>query len=451
VSRIDINKIMPSATFHFPTGFLWGTSTSAYQVEGNNSNTNWNQWEAIPGKIFENQKSGKACDWWAGRWKEDMDRANATHQNAHRLSIEWSRIQPEINRWDEASLDHYREILQGLRDRDLSPIITLHHFTEPMWLSEIGGWENDEIISFFDHYVAKVVEGLKEYCNYWIPINEPNVLAHQAYIEANFPPGKRSLKSAFKALSNMVKAHICAYSTIHRIQPLSRVGTAINYRAFWPENHLNPLDQWMTKFLQKQYNDSYLNALRDGKFNFAFKKEKISRVSNNFDFLGLNYYSGDEVKFNLFKPKDLFHQRTFPKLSEISENGFIANIPSGLENAIHWATKYNRPIIITENGIEDSKDQLRPQYIIEHIHKIWRAANLSVPIKGYFHWTLADNFEWERGWSQRFGLWKLDVVDQTRIKTKSADLYSQICKTNSLSSEIINRFCPQIYSKIFPE
>jgi len=207
----------------------------------------------------------------------------------------------------------------------------------------------------------------------------------------------------------------------------------------------------MTKFLQKQYNDSYLNALRDGKFNFAFKKEKISRVSNNFDFLGLNYYSGDEVKFNLFKPKDLFHQRTFPKLSEISENGFIANIPSGLENAIHWATKYNRPIIITENGIEDSKDQLRPQYIIEHIHKIWRAANLSVPIKGYFHWTLADNFEWERGWSQRFGLWKLDVVDQTRIKTKSADLYSQICKTNSLSSEIINRFCPQIYSKIFPE
>lgn len=442
---------MPSATFHFPTGFLWGTSTSAYQVEGNNLNTNWYQWEALPEKILENQRAGKACDWWAGRWKEDMDRAKTTHQNAHRLSIEWSRIQPEMNRWDESSLDHYREILQGFRDRNVNPIITLHHFTEPIWLSEMGGWGNDEIVQLFDRYVAKVVEGLKEYCNYWIPINEPNVLTYQAYIEGSFPPGKKSLKSAFHALSNMVKAHICAYTTIHRIQPLSRVGTAINYRAFWPENKFNPLDQFMTRTLHQQYNDAYIIALQKGKLDFAFKKEKITKTGSTFDFLGLNYYSGDEVKFHPLKPKDFFTQRSYPKLSEISENGFMANTPSGLDNAIRWAEKFKCPIIITENGIEDSQDQLRPQYMIEHIHRIWRFANLSVPIKGYFHWTLVDNFEWERGWSQRFGLWRLDIKDQTRIKTKSVDLYSQICKSNSLSSETINKFCPQIYSKIFPE
>ncbi len=441
---------MPSATFHFPTGFLWGTSTSAYQVEGNNTNTNWYQWEQIPNKIFENQTAGNACDWWSGKWKEDMDRAELTHQNAHRLSIEWSRIQPEIDRWDEYSLDHYREIMRGLRDRGISPLVTLHHFTEPIWLSEIGGWENDLITSYFEKYVNKVVEALKEYCNLWIPINEPNVLAHQAYIEGNFPPGKNSLQSSFIALSNMIKAHISAYSTIKRISSTSRIGTAINYRAFWPESKINPFDKLMTKFLDHQFNDSFMNALKFGKLRYALKNEKISDVHGFFDFVGINYYSGDEVKFNLLKRKELFHQRTYPKLSEISEHGFIANVPGGFEKAIRWALKFNCPIIITENGIEDSNDSLRPQYLVEHVHEVWRAANLNNQLKGYFHWTLVDNFEWERGWSQRFGLWRLNLQDQTRIRTRSVDLFSQICKTNSLSGEMVNKFAPLVYSKIFP-
>ncbi len=442
---------MPSATFHFPSGFLWGTSTSSYQVEGNNFNSNWYQWEKIPNKIFESQTAGKACDWWSGKWKEDFDRVAMTHQNAHRLSIEWSRIQPEIDRWDENSLDYYREILRGLVAREISPIVTLHHFTEPIWLAEIGSWENEQIIAYFEKYVAKVVEGLKEYCNMWIPINEPNVLAHQAFIEGVFPPGKKSLRSSFVALSNMIKAHIAAYSTIKKISPTSRVGTAINYRAFWPENKNNPFDLWMTKLLDHQYNDSFMNALQYGKLQYALKQEKLSTSKGSFDFVGLNYYSGDEIKFNIFKSKQLFHQRSYPKLSEISESGFIANVPQGLEKALQWALKFNSSIIITENGIEDSNDLLRPKYLIEHIHKVWRSANLNYQIKGYFHWTLVDNFEWERGWSQRFGLWRLNLQDQTRLKTKSVDLYSQICKTNSLSSEMVNEFAPSVYSKLFPE
>ncbi len=441
---------MPSGTFHFPSGFLWGTSTSAYQVEGNNLNTNWYQWEQIPNKIFENQSAGKACDWWAGRWKEDLDRAVLTHQNAHRLSIEWSRIQPEIDRWDEDALDHYREILKGLRNRGISPIVTLHHFTEPLWLSELGGWENESVITYFENYVGKVAEGLIEFCNLWIPINEPNVLAHQAFIEGNFPPGKKSLKSCFFASSNMIKAHIAAYTTLKRISPTNQVGTAIYYRAFWPENENNPFDRWMSHFLDHQFNDSFMNALKYGKLQYALKQEKISMIKDCFDFVGLNYYSGDEVKFNILKPKELFHQRTYPTLAEISENGFIANVPKGFEKALIWALKFNRSVIITENGVEDLNDTLRPQYLIEHIHKAWRAANLNYQVKGYFHWTLVDNFEWERGWSQRFGLWRLNLQDQTRVKTKSADLYSQICKTNSLSSEMVSKFAPSIYSKVFP-
>lgn len=441
---------MPSATFHFPTGFLWGTSTSAYQVEGNNLNSNWSEWEKVPGHIFENQTCGNACDWWSGKWKEDLERMKLTHQNAHRLSIEWSRIQPEIDRWDENALEFYRKLLMGIRERNITPIITLHHFTEPIWISEMGSWENEKIVKLFNDYVEKVVEALKEYCTYWIPINEPNVLVHQAFIEGNFPPGKSSLSSAFSAMSNLVKAHSLSYSSIKRILPTSRVGTAINYRAFWPKNSANPFDVWMCNFLNKQYNDSFMIAINSGKLSFALKNEKISNATNSFDFVGINYYSGDEIKFSPLKLKDFFHERSYPPMCEISENGFIANVPNGFETAIRWAEKFRKPIIITENGIEDSKDHLRPQYLIEHVHKLWRAVNLSVPVRGYFHWTLVDNFEWERGWSQRFGLWRLNLQDQTRIKTKSVELYSQICGNNYLSSEMIKEFAPQIFSKILP-
>ena len=131
-----MNKI--TAAYHFPRGFLWGAATSSHQVEGNNTNNNWYTWEQIPGKIRDGSQSGLACDWWGGRWKEDFDRAVETGQNAHRLSIEWSRIQPEPDRWDEQALDYYREIIRGLIERNLTPCVTLHHFTDPLWLT--AGW-----------------------------------------------------------------------------------------------------------------------------------------------------------------------------------------------------------------------------------------------------------------------------------------------------------------------
>lgn len=442
---------MPSATFYFPSGFLWGTASSAYQNEGNNFNTNWSEWEKIPGRIFENQICGKACDWWSGRWKDDFDRMKATHQNAHRLSIEWSRIQPRMDRWDEYAIDYYRTMLMAMLERNITPFITLHHFTEPLWITEIGGWENEQTVEFFGKFVEKVVDAFKEYCNYWIPINEPNVLVHQAFIEGNFPPGKSSLGSAFSVMVNLVKAHTHSFSIIKRIQPFGRVGTAINYRTFWPKDPGNPFDGWISKFIDGQYNNSFMHALNYGKLNFALKSVKTLESKNSFDFVGINYYSGDEIKFSPLRYKDFFHKRSYPANAEISENGFIANIPEGFEKSIKWAEGFKRPIIVTENGIEDSNDNLRPQFMIEHLHKLWRAANLSVPIRGYFHWTLVDNFEWERGWSQRFGLWRLHKEDQTRIKTKSVDLYSQICKNNYLSSEMVSEFAPQVYSKILPE
>src|SRR4030067_3018881 len=143
---------MVQATYCFPPRFLWGTATSAHQVEGNNTNNNWWAWEQELGRIKNGHKSGLACDWWNGRWREDFDRAAESGQNAHRLSIEWSRVQPAPDRWDEAALDRYREMLRGLYERNITPLVTLHHYSEPIWFSELGGWENDSSVTWFEAY-----------------------------------------------------------------------------------------------------------------------------------------------------------------------------------------------------------------------------------------------------------------------------------------------------------
>ncbi len=131
---------MPKAIFQFPRGFLWGSATASHQVEGGNTNNNWAQWEETPGKIVDGQRSGLACDSWGGRWREDLERAQATGQNAHRLSLEWSRIQPEPDRWDDEALSKYVEIVRWMTHNNMTPMVTLHHFSEPLWLVERGGW-----------------------------------------------------------------------------------------------------------------------------------------------------------------------------------------------------------------------------------------------------------------------------------------------------------------------
>jgi beta-glucosidase len=198
---------MPQATFHFPRGFLWGAATSSHQVEGNNKNNNWAAWEDEPGTITNDHRAGLACDWWGGRWRDDFDRAADAGQNAHRMSIEWSRVQPTPDHWDESALDYYREMVRGLVERKMTPLITLHHFSDPIWLLQQGGWENSGTPKKFARFVYKVVDALKEYVNLWVTINEPNVYATEGYLEGLFPPGKKDLRAAFKVMRNMVRGH----------------------------------------------------------------------------------------------------------------------------------------------------------------------------------------------------------------------------------------------------
>ncbi len=441
---------MVKAIYHFPRDFLWGTATASYQVEGNTTNCNWYAWEEA-GRIIDGQRSDLACDWWGGRWREDFDLASSGGHNAHRLSIEWSRVQPTPDRWDEEAIDKYREMLRGLHERGLTPMITLHHFTEPLWITEIGGWENKDILSYFGRYIQKMVEAFKDYANLWITINEPNILTVSSYILGDFPPGKNNLLSAGKVTVNLVRAHAQAYRIIHQIQPTASVGIAHNYHSIKPKRSWSPFDRLASGQVYSLLNEIFPKAFVDGIVRIPLRNIRIPEAKGTQDFFGLNYYTRENIAFSVLKPKELFIRRSHNPEAELSDTALIANEPEGFFEAMKWSTQFKIPIIITENGVENADDSLRRSYLAQHIHQMWRAVNFNYPITGYFHWTLVDNFEWERGWTQRFGLWELDVETQARRKRPSSDFYKEICRENGLSSNMVSKYAPAVFGKIYSQ
>lgn len=441
---------LPSATFHFPKDFLWGTATASHQVEGGNNNNNWSAWENEPGRIRDGHKAGLAADWWGGRWREDFDRAAETGQKAHRLSIEWSRIQPRLDAWDEDALDQYREMVRGLVERNLLPMVTLHHFTDPLWLSETGAWENEKTPELFGRYVRKVVEALKEYVSLWCTINEPNVYVTGGYVVGSFPPGKTSLKWFFPLYRNLLRGHAIAYRSIHAIQPGAQVGLAYNYSRFIAAKKWNPIDRGAAKLINWLLNEAFPNAVSNGKLSAFGKTEHLPGLAKTQDYFGLNYYFRQMMTFNPFASDHSLMNMFYEDGTEVSQSGLFANTPEGMFDALKWAKGFGLPIHITENGIEDTVDALRRRYIIQNLHQVWRAVNFCYPVRSYFHWSLVDNFEWTEGWINRFGLWGLDLQTQARIRRKSVDLYEAICRENGISAQMVEEFAPEIYQKLYP-
>ncbi len=439
---------MAEARFTFPKNFLWGTATAAHQVEGGNTNNNWYAWE-LGGRVRPGHHAGQACDWWGGRWREDFDRAAASGQNAHRFSVEWSRIQPAPDKWDEAALAHYAEMARGLRARGMEPMVTLHHFTDPLWVYEYGGWERDWAETF-ERYVEKVVQALKGDVRLWITFNEPNVYVAAGYVLGVFPPGKKSLQAAGWVMANISRAHAAAYTAIHRLQPEARVGLAHHYRGMEPARPWFPPDRWVTRFQSHEFNEAFPGVAATGRLRTPLGRVRVPQARGTQDFFGLNYYTEELVRFAPLAVGELFSQRQYRPGAVMSENGFLALEPEGFYRALHWASRFGLPIMVTENGVEDAADVLRPLYLVGHIRQMWRAANFNWKVEGYFHWSLVDNFEWERGWSQRFGLWALDNATQQRTRRPSGDLYEEICRENALSSEMVARYAPEVFAEMFP-
>jgi len=368
----------------FPKGFFWGASTSAYQVEGGIKN-DWSEW----GSKFD---AGIACDHY-NKFEEDFDSAKAMNNNAHRFSIEWARIEPEEGKFDQAEIEHYRNVILTLKERNLEPFVTLFHFTLPAWFSKKGGWLNKDAPKYFERFVEKIVGEYKDLVKFWITLNEPNIYVFHSFLEGNWLPFKKNWFKSNKILKQLIKTHISSYQLIHKISPISKIGIAIN----------NIYYKGVVKLLVNYYwNQNFLNKIRDSQ-----------------DFIGLNYYFG-------------YSLRGFLKSDGETDLGW-GIYPRGIYYVLQELRKYNRPIYITENGLADKNDEKRTKFIIDHLKWVHKAIKEGIDVRGYFHWSLMDNFEWDKGFEPRFGLIEIDYKTLKRIPRPSSKIYAKICKANAIN------------------
>jgi len=423
----------------FPRDFFWGAATSAYQTEGDNINSDWWEWEK---RIGLKETSGRACRHYEF-YKQDFDLAESLNHNCHRLSIEWSRIQPRQDQFSSSELQHYKEVILSLRQRQLEPVVTLHHFTNPGWFAQLGGWQNKKAAFYFLGYVDKVVRELADYVRYWVTINEPLVYVYQAYILGLWPPQEKSFSKARIVTQNLASAHIQAYRLIHRIykekmrlSPL--VSIAKNLQAFLPcqaASLVLPLSSGLLKLDLKSFlirkRNSIATYLRKRCFDFAFIERLIHAQA--LDFIGVNYYSRSLVETRGWRLSNLLLDVCNKNHSQLKKNSLGWDIyPQGLYNLLLELKRYNLPIFILENGICTDDDNLRWNFIAEHLENIHLAMAQGLKVLGYLYWSLIDNFEWDKGFAPRFGLVEIDYHTYKRSVRESAMRFASVCKTGQI-------------------
>jgi beta-glucosidase len=433
----------------FPDGFVWGVATSSHQYEGGNTNNQWYAWEERGG-VVTGERAGLACNWWA-QAEGDFDRAQQIGVNGMRVSLEWSRIEPEEGRWDRAALARYRTMLGELRTRGIEPMVTLHHFTNPLWLERMGGFENPRAIPLFARYVMRCVEALGDQCDLWCTVNEPNIYASLGYLLGIWPPGRKNdLLAVARVLTNLLKAHAAAYRVIHAAQPNARVGLAHHIRIFDPVRHNNPLDRFAAYGQDTSLNGFVLDALRSGHVAGPLRPlaGDLGVVRGTYDYVGINYYTREMVAFDLRRPTEAFGRRFTRPGAEVMDatvsggpgETFGEIYPDGLRRTMLRAAALRAPIYVTENGFADAADDRRPRALVASLAALHQAVAQGAPVRGYYHWSLVDNFEWAEGWTARFGLIALDELTQERTPRASAEVYARVCQTNAVPAEMLARY-----------
>ncbi|MBI4492792.1 MAG: glycoside hydrolase family 1 protein [Chloroflexi bacterium] len=417
-----------------PAGFLWGTATAAHQVEGGNENNDWWDWEQTTGHIKDGSRSGLACDHFR-RYQDDFQLLADLGQNAHRLSIEWSRVEPHPGQFDAEALAHYRRVLETMRALGLEPVVTLHHFTNPRWLAQQGAWTRPEVVDAFGRFVERVVRAYRDLVRFWITVNEPNIYASLGFATGEWPPGARDMLLAFRVLRHMVLAHGRAYQVIHREQPEARVSLAHHLRVFDPDRPAHRLDIWTARARDALFNRSILVALRDGRLRPPLGwGERIPELVGSLDYVGVNYYSRDRLAFDPLSPHRLFAREV---RRECPRNACGWEIyPEGLYRVVRQAAEFG-PVLITENGTADQDDELRPAYLLSHVRQLGQAVQDGLPVLGYLHWSSMDNFEWAQGFRMRFGLVHVDFATQERRVKPSGELYARICRAGGLTPDLL--------------
>jgi beta-glucosidase len=424
----------------FPPGFLWGTASASHQVEGGNTNNQWAAFENQPGAIWHDDKIALACDWWQNA-EQDFDRMAGLGLNAHRLSLEWSRIEPEPGRFDHTAIARYREMLDGLLSRGMTPLVTLHHFTEPLWFTRMGGWENGASIALFRRYAEFATRALGDLCDFWATINEPLVYITLGWFSGIWPPSKKNFPLAMRVMRHLLFAHAEAYHAIHAHQPQARVGYAKHVRLFTGLRPNNRLDRYAAGLRRWLFEHIWVAATDDGWLRPPLSiNRRDSRLAKTIDYIGLNYYTRDYIRFGL-NPSQLFGEPEYLPSAEHSDSGrdgpFSQFDPEGLYQVCQEVHRFrpDLPIYITENGLPDWNDDQRSRWLVAHLSELQRAIVSGCDVRGYFHWTLTDNFEWAEGWGLRFGLFALDPATQARTSRPSATVYAAIAQANGIPME----------------
>jgi len=418
----------------FPNDFIWGTASAAHQVEGNNENSNFAWWEKQVdesgiSRIKNRDNSRVACDHW-NRYPEDIQLMKTLGTNAYRFSVSWSKIMPQENTIDSSALLHYVQVCDSLIASGITPVVTLHHFTHPIWFMEKGGFAKEENIPDFIEFATLVFNALSDKVPYWCTFNEPGVYVIAAYFNGNFPPGRSEPKMAAAAYLNMIRAHVQLYDELKTTEAgkNAAIGIVKNFQQFDPM-HRNDLRDWaICHMVDGAFNESFLEAFRSGKFKFSFPtlvsvNEEIEGAAGKLDFLGLNYYSHNAMDFSLNIDASL-ELKLYP--GETPSDMDYTMYPEGIYRAIKRASTLDVPIIITENGIADSLDDRRGLFIQQYLYAVHRAMQEGADVKGYFYWSLMDNFEWDLGYGMRFGLYEVDFETQQRRLREGSKEYVRI-------------------------
>lgn len=405
---------MVKKSVNFPKRFLWGASTSAHQVEGGNHNQ-WTEWELQNAKALaaqasyqygdldiwpsikkqagdpNNYVSGRATGHYK-RYEEDFDILNKLNLNAFRFSIEWSRIEPEEGAWNLEAVEHYRRYIAALKKRGITPVVTLFHYTLPTWFARRDGFARRRNIKYFVRFVEKVIDEYGEELSWIITVNEPGVYAYQSYREGVRPPNKMSNWKTWRVVENLISAHKLAAKLIHDSGPRFKVSMAYNISNTYPGD-----DAWLTQ-LSARFIDFFANHYI------------LRRTVRSNDFIGINYYFSNRVYgYRIHNPEDM-----------VSDLGWDMQ-PADLKHVLEELTeRYDKPIMITENGLADAEDKDRQRWLSQTVQAMLSSIKKGTQLIGYLHWSLLDNFEWEKGFWPRFGLVEVDYATMKRKPRASA-------------------------------
>jgi beta-glucosidase len=441
--RWDWSQIKDVNSNDFPVNFLWGTSTSAHQIEGNNDNNQWTLWENIPGNIKngdkQDMKNGGVNHW--NMMEQDIMLMKKIGVKSYRFSIEWSKIERVQGTFEREPMDKYKYLLDLLQKSGIEPLITLHHFTDPIWFQELGAFTKTENIRLFVNFARYVYKELLPYnIKMYCTINEPNVYANFGYLTGQFPPGKKDAKLAAIVSSNLMKTHVQVYKTLKSMERGNEtmIGLSPNFVHFEPYRKYNPIERYLASIIKNAYIQNIIEYFITGKYRFH-QPGIVDHMDENpaaigaLDYIGINFYFNTRVKLNwdIVMPFINVNDESDPQL--VTTDMGWAIYPEGLYRAIKQVAPLKVPIYITENGIADAVDTRRDMFIRRYLYALSKAIKDGYDVRGYYWWSLMDNFEWAEGFHPRFGLYEVDYETKKRTLRKGAKFFIEIVSNQTIA------------------